>query len=98
MIFLSDSVDIYFGAIRVNNNKEVGRQQQSSCSENILILPNNATALIRLPSKLTFDEYIQPVLFAEENKDYNGATILASAWIDSKFTYIFYMQIILIKF
>lgn len=94
MVFLSDSVDIYFGAIRVNNNNEVGQQQLSSSSENILILPNNATALIRLPSKLTFDEYIQPALLPEANKDYNDATILASAWIDSKFSCLFYMQII----
>lgn len=86
-MFFSDTVDIYFGAIYINNNNEVGRQQLSTSSDNIVICRNNVSALIKLPSKLIFDEYIQPALLPEANKDYSDETILVSAWIDGKITY-----------
>lgn len=77
--------------MNIHDKFEVGQQYIQIKPENIRIhedytFPFDDIALIKLPNKLIFDEYIQPATLPKPNIDYSNETVLVPGWgnVDSK--------------
>lgn len=77
--------------MNIHDKFEVGQQYIQVKPENIRIheyytFPFDDIALIKLPNKLIFDEYIQPATLPKPNIDYSNETVLVPGWgnVDSK--------------
>lgn len=87
-LFNSQSVDIYFGALNIGNVSEEGQVRLTVAPQHILVhedfnstgFDNDDIAMIKLPLRLIFNDYIQPAKLPVANNNYTGENILASGW------------------
>ncbi|XP_062130975.1 collagenase-like isoform X2 [Drosophila sulfurigaster albostrigata] len=87
---ISDSIDafkIYFGAVDRTNIYETGQQRLIVRRKNIIVHLEydsnqflNDIALIRLPTEILFDEYIQPAKLPDPDKLYDNEIGVVSGW------------------
>ncbi|KAL7732203.1 hypothetical protein ACLKA6_018443 [Drosophila palustris] len=82
-----DILNIYFGTVDRNNNKEMGQQRLIVKGTNIVVHPEwdpnqhlNDIALIKLPADLQFDDYIKPAQFPDPNQFYENESGVISGW------------------
>ncbi|KAM8710567.1 hypothetical protein ACLKA7_017225 [Drosophila subpalustris] len=82
-----DILNIYFGTVDRNNNKETGQQRLIVKGTNIVVHPEwdpnqniNDIALIKLPADLQFDDYIQPAQLPDPNQFYENESGVISGW------------------
>lgn len=90
-------MEIYFGALNINNANEEGQARLTVTPKNIVVHKdynntgevNDDIALIKLPFRLIFNAYIQAAKLPDRSNDYTNATILASGWgiVDGKSIY-----------
>lgn len=81
-------MDIYLGALNIRNVSEDGQVRITVAPQHILIhkdynntgFVNDDIALIKLPVRLIFNDYIQPAKLPVASNNYSGDKILASGW------------------